>query len=116
MRTPLSYDLRMKGPVPITASGWLKSLNLSSASRGRIAQNDGLARWFRNGAYGSFSVMRTVWRAIAAVALTRSEGGGEARFGLERSGGEFTLSAATPRAFPRGLVGERTTLRRLEGE
>src|SRR2546426_5341235 len=56
MRTPLSYDLRMNGPVPITASGWLKSLNFSSASRGRIAQKDELARWFKKGAYGSLSV------------------------------------------------------------
>src|SRR5262245_49973883 len=29
------------------------SANFSSASRGRITQNDGLARWLRNDAYGS---------------------------------------------------------------
>ena len=50
MRTPFSYDFSTKGPVPMTASGLLKSLNFSSASRGRIAQKLGLARWFRNGA------------------------------------------------------------------
>ena len=50
----------MKGPVPIIASGRLKSLNFSSTSRGRMATKVEAARWFRNGAEGSFSVTRRV--------------------------------------------------------
>ncbi len=103
MRTPFSYDLRMNGPVPITASGWLKSLNFSSASRGRIAQKDELARWFRNGAYGSLSVTRTVYRSSTSIAVTGSKRGAKPDLAMKRSSEYLTSSATTSRPFTGGF-------------
>ena len=73
----------MNGPVPIIASGRLKSLSFSSTSRGRIATKVEAARWFRNGAEGSLSVMRRVWRSTTSTDWTDVEARAEGRLGHE---------------------------------
>ena len=99
--------------MPITASGLLKSLNFSSASRGRMAQKVGLARWFRNGAYGSLSVMRTVWRSTTSIDCTGSNRSRKPDFAMKRSSEYLTSSAISSRPLTGGLLWKRTPFFRL---
>ena len=77
-----------------------------------MTQNDGLARWLRNGAYGSFSVMRTVCLSTASMALTGSKRVLKPDLAVNRSSEYFTSSAVTSRPFTGGLLWNFTPLRR----
>ena len=95
----------------MTASGWLKSLNFSSASRGRMAVCAALARWFRKGAYGSLRTMRTVERSTTSMAWTGSRRCRMGDFVRKRSSEYLTSSAVTSRPFTGGLRWKRAPLR-----
>ena len=94
----------MNGPVPIIASGRLKSLSLSSTSFGRIAAYVELARWFRNGANGSLSVIRIVYLSTTSIDCTSSKRERKPDLALKRSSEYFTSSAVTSRPFTGGLL------------
>ena len=95
----------------MTASGWLKSLNFSSASRGRTAVCAALARWFRKGAYGSLSVILTVDLSTTSMACTGSSRSRSADFAMKRASENLTSSASTSRPFTGAFGWKRTPWR-----
>ena len=71
----------------------------------------GLARWFRNGVYGSFSVMRTVCLSTTSTDCTGSKRALNADLAMKRSIEYLTSAAVTSRPLTGGWLWNFTPLR-----